>query len=51
MEATSPGASPMSQPANGTPSQTNLMMALATMKDLGRVGNTKEKIPKPRKAK
>ena len=46
MEATSPGASPMTQSTNGSPSQTNMMMALATMKDLGRLGNTKDSMPK-----
>ena len=51
MEATSPGPSPMSQPANGSPSQTNMMMALATMKDLGRLGNTKDSMPKLPKRK
>ena len=51
MEATSPGASPMSQPANGSPSQTNMMMALATMKDLGRIGQTKDSMPKLPKRK
>ena len=48
MSATQPGSSPMSQPA---PSQTNMMMALATMKDLGRIGQTKDSMPKLPKRK
>ena len=51
MEATSSGASPMTQSTNGSPSQTNMMMALATMKDLGRLGNTKDSMPKLPKRK
>ena len=51
MSATQPSSTPMTQSTNSAPSQTNMMMALATMKDLGRIGQTKDSMPKLPKRK